>query len=139
MAGVRGVAVVRRVRDMRERHAKGAFHRVTTQHGLSVHGIEVVDPVQDRRLQATIAERAGDDVEGHRAAQRTDVDGAGGCLAVADDLRARDARRELVSPVHETLASRLADRDDRVDDGAGGRQYGDLVSLAPTHQGSADR
>ena len=47
VAGVRGVAVVRRVRDVRERHAKGAFHRVTTQHGLSVHGIEVVDPVQD--------------------------------------------------------------------------------------------
>src|SRR5439155_5066331 len=67
------------------------------------------------------------------------VNGARRGLAVVDDLRTGDARRELVGPVHETLAPRLADRDDHVGDGARGRVNGDLVSLATAHQGGPNR
>ena len=100
MAGVAGVAVAGRVRDVGERPAHLALDGVGRQERLGVHRVEVVDAVQQRRLEAVGAQRPGDDVEDDRAAQAADVDGPRRRLRVVDDLRPADPRRELVRPVH---------------------------------------
>ena len=96
------VAVAGLVGDVRERTAHLALDRVGRQERLGVHRVEVVDPVEQRRLDAVGPEGARDGVEDDRAAQAADMDGARRRLRVVDDLRARvtDPLSELVGPVH---------------------------------------
>ena len=103
VAGVARVAVARRVRDVGEGAAHLALDRVGAQERLGVHGVEVVDAVEQRRLEAARAERPGDHVEDDGAAQAADVDGAARGLRVVDDLRPADGRRQLISPVHVSV------------------------------------
>ena len=154
VAGVRRVAVAGLVRDVGQRRAHVAVDRIGRQQRLGVHRVDVVDAVEERRLEAAGAQGAGDDVEDDRPAEAADVDGAGRGLGVVDDLRAFDARGEFVRPVHARaplpavrgrLASRglrrrrsrlgarglvLADLDDRVREVAGGDLDDDLLALA---------
>ena len=52
VAGVRGVAVAGLVGDVGERPAHLALDRVGRQERLGVHRVEVVDAVEERRLDA---------------------------------------------------------------------------------------
>ena len=92
------VAVGLLVGHVGERPAHLALDRVGGQQRLGVHRVEVVDAVQQGRLEAAGAQGPGDDVEDDRAAQGADVDGAGRRLAVVDDLGAADARRPARPP-----------------------------------------
>ena len=76
MARVAGVAVAGRIGDVRQRPAHLALDRVRRQERLGVHRVEVVDAVQERRLDAGSAQRPGDGVEDDRTTQAADVDGA---------------------------------------------------------------
>ena len=109
VARVRGVAVAGLVGDVGQRPAHLALDRVGRQERLGVHRVEVVDAVQQRRLDAVGAQRAGDDVEDDRPAQAPDVDRPRWRLRVVDDLRAADPGREFVRPVHADLPGTLGD------------------------------
>jgi hypothetical protein len=61
---------------MRQRPTHLAVDGVWRQKRLCVHRVEVVDAVEVRRVEAVRAERAGDRVDDHRAAQAADVDRA---------------------------------------------------------------
>ena len=100
VAGIRGVAVRHLVRDVRKRDAHVAIDGIRGQQGLGIHRIEVVDAVQECRLVTGGSQGPGDHVEDHRPAQAPDVDRPRGCLGVVDDLWPRDARGQLVRPVH---------------------------------------
>ena len=101
VARVARVAVARRVGHVRQRAAHLALDRVGRQERLGVHRVQVVDAVEQRRLEAVGAQGAGDDVEDDRAAQAADVDRPRRRLGVVDDLRAlADPGREFVRPVH---------------------------------------
>ena len=108
VSGVGGVAVALLVRDVGERTAHLGLDRVRGQQGLGIHRVEVVDAVQERRLDPVRAEGPRDRVEDDRPAQAADVDGAGRRLGVVDDLRTgvADPLREFVSPIHRV--SRLS-------------------------------
>ena len=82
--------------------------RVGRQQRLGVHRVEVVDAVEERRLDAVRAQRAGDRVEDDRPAQAPDVDRPGRRLGVVDDLRAgvTDPQREFVGPIHRAPPDR---------------------------------
>ena len=100
VSGVRGVAIAGRVGHVGERTAHLALDRIRRQQRLRVHRVQVVDAVQELRLEAAGAQRPGDHVEDDRPAEAADVDGPGRRLRVVDDLRSLDTRRQLVSPVH---------------------------------------
>ena len=74
VAGVRRVAVAGLVGHVGQRPAHLGRHGIRRQERLGVHRVEVVDAVQQRRLDVVGAQRAGDRVEDDRPAQRTDVD-----------------------------------------------------------------
>jgi hypothetical protein len=133
VAGVAGVAVARGIGDVGQRSAHLPLDGVRGEEGLGVHGIHVVDAVQEGGEQAALAEGAADDVEDDRAAEAPDVDGPGRRLRVVDDLRPLDRRGELVRPVHRCVlrsgcrrASRRRLPPGRVGPGAGG-QLIDLI------------
>ena len=69
VAGVARVAVAGRVGDVGQRPAHLALDGVGRQERLGVHRVEVVDAVEERRLDAVGAQGAGDDVEDDRPAQ----------------------------------------------------------------------
>ena len=100
--GVGRVAVGDLVGDVRERAAHLGRDRIGRQERLRIHRVEVVDAVEERRLDPVRAERADDGVEDDRPTKAADVDGPGRGLRVVDDLRApvADLRREFVRPVH---------------------------------------
>jgi hypothetical protein len=102
MPRVRRVAVVDLVGDVGERPPHLMIDSVGRQERLGVHGVEVVDAVEQRRPDPVRAQRARDRVEDDRAAQAADVDGPRRRLRVVDDLRARvtDPLCQLVRPVH---------------------------------------
>jgi hypothetical protein len=102
VARVRGVKFVDLIRHMSERPAHLVLDGVGRQERLCIHRVEVIDSVEQCRLDAVRAKRARDRIEDHGAAQASDVDGTRGRLRVVDDLRARvtDPLRELVRPVH---------------------------------------
>ena len=100
VASVRGVAVRLLVRDVGERPAHRAVDGVGRQERLGVHRVHVVDAVEIGRLEAASAHRPHDDVEENGATKAADVDGPRGGLRVVDDLRAGDAGRKLIGPVH---------------------------------------
>ena len=106
VAGVRRVAVADLVGDVGERSAHLVVDRVGRQQRLGVHRVEVVDAVEERRLDPVRAQRAGDRVEDDRAAQAADVDGPRRRLGVVDDLRARvtDPLRRVRRPSPWRLA-----------------------------------
>ena len=60
MARVARVAVAGRVGDVGERPAHLALDRVGRQQRLGVHRVQVIDAVEQRRLVAVGAQRAGD-------------------------------------------------------------------------------
>ena len=83
------VAIAGLVGDVRERTAHLVLDRVGRQERLGIHRVEVIDPVEQRRLDAVGPERARDGVEDDGATQAADMDGARWRLRVVDDLRAR--------------------------------------------------
>ena len=105
VAGVRGVAVAGGIGHVGERPAHLALDGVGRQERLGVHRVEVIDAVEERRLDAVGAQRAGDRVEDDRSAERPDVHRARRCLGVVDDLgtAVADPSREFVRPVHDGL------------------------------------
>ena len=100
--GVGGVAVADLVRDVGQRTAHLGLDRVRCQERLGVHRVEVIDAVEQRRLDAVRAQRPGDRVEDDRPAQAADVDRPRRRLGVVDDLRTgvADPLREFVRPIH---------------------------------------
>ena len=70
------------------------------QERLGVHGVHVVDAVEERRGDLPVAKRAADDVEDYRAAKAADVHRPGRRLGVVDDLRPVNRGGQLVGPVH---------------------------------------
>jgi len=65
MASVRGVAIAGLVGDVREGPSHLVVDRVRRQQRLGIHGVHVVDPVEQRRLDAVGAQGTRDDVEDH--------------------------------------------------------------------------
>ena len=106
VAGVGRMAVVALVGNVCERAAHLALDSVGAQQRLGVHGIHVVNAVQVGRLDAIGPKRTGNDVEDDGAAEATDVDRAGRCFRVVDDLRTADGGRQLVGPVHRRRGPR---------------------------------
>ncbi len=103
--------VVDLVRDVGQGSTHLLLDGVGRQQRLGIHRVEIVDPVEERRLDPVRAQRARDRVEDDGAAEATDVDGAGRRLRVVDDLRARvtDPLRQLVGPILRPMArSRVA-------------------------------
>jgi hypothetical protein len=107
VARVRRMAVLDLVGDVRERPPHFVIDRVRRQERLGIHRVEVIDPVEQRRLDAVRAQRTRDRIEDDRAAQAADVDGPGRGFRVVDDLRARvtDPLCQLVRPVHRPCRS----------------------------------
>jgi hypothetical protein len=83
---------------------------VRRQERLGIHGIEVVDAVEVGRVHAAGTQGPDDDVEDDRTTEASDVDRPRGCLAVVDDLRTRDAGRQIIGPVGDErfLLGRMA-------------------------------
>jgi len=100
MSRVARMAVASRIRDVRQRAAHLAIDCVRGQQRLGIHGIHVVDAVEQRRLDSIGPEGAGDHVEDHRSAQAADVHRPGRRLRIVDDLGSDSLPRELVSPIH---------------------------------------
>ncbi len=100
VARVARVAVTDGIGDVGERPAHLPVDCVGREQGLRIHGVHVVDAVEVRRLEPGRAQRPDDDVEDHRPAQAADVHRPRRRLRVVDDLRARDACRELIRPIH---------------------------------------
>ena len=91
--GIALVAVARGIRDVGQRTAHLAIDGVRGQERLGVHRVEVVDAVQQGRLDALGPQRPDDRVEDDRPAQAPDMDRAGRRLRVVDDLGAADRCR----------------------------------------------
>ena len=108
VARVRRVAVAGLVGHVGQRTAHLAVDRVGRQERLGVHRVEVVDAVEERRLDAVRAQRAGDRVEDDRPAQAADVDGPGRRLRVVDDLGAASRTRVASSSAQSTSPPGLA-------------------------------
>ncbi len=100
MAGVRRVAITGEVGDVRERHAHVALDGVGRQQRLGIHRVEIVDAIEQGRLEPAGPQGSRDDIEDDGPTEAADMDSAGRGLGVVDDLRPLDRCGELVSPVH---------------------------------------
>ncbi len=83
---------------VREGPAHGRLDGIGRQQGLGVHGVQVLDAVTERDVQAAFRDGAADGIVEHHAAQAAHVDGARGSLGIVDDLRPIDGRGKLVGP-----------------------------------------